>query len=175
MAVKTVYGLKSILIGDIAVDGGMGTTLTELFGATVKDSAKLTSTEATLEDIPIEESSTPIDSIQTNDPVFTLEASTYNVELEVLAKLFGGAVTGTAPNETYTPPVGMPSVILEQSVKVETKGGTKFMFVRMKLTAALDLGFKKSGLGQINWKGKMLESTKALTPPFTVTTGTGAP
>lgn len=171
---KTVYGLKSILIGDIAVDGGMGTTLAELLGATVKDSAKLTSTEPTLEDVPIEESSEPIDSIQTNDPVFTLEASTYNIALEVLAKFFGGTVTGTAPNQTYTPPVGLPVVVLEQSVQVETKGAMKFKFVRMKLTAALDLGFKKSGLGQINWKAKMLTPTKAATPSFTVETGTGA-
>lgn len=35
---KNVYGLSSMMIGDIASDGGMGTVLAELLGATKKDS-----------------------------------------------------------------------------------------------------------------------------------------
>ena len=90
---KKVYGLKAITIGDIAGDGGMGTVLTEIFGETVLGTAVLESTEPTVENIPIEESALPIESLTTAEAVFTLKASTYNIAAATMKKLFGGIAT----------------------------------------------------------------------------------
>jgi len=91
---KKAYGLKAITIGDIAVDGGMGTTLTEIFGETVLGTAVLESTEPTIENVMCEESSDPVESLTTADPVFTLKASTYNVSNVTMKALFGGTISG---------------------------------------------------------------------------------
>lgn len=172
MAEKKIWGLKSITIGDIAVDGGMGTVLTEIFGATVKGTAVLESTEPTIEDIEIEESDLAYDSIVTEGAEINLRASTYNVSAATMKKLFGGTITGTAPYETWTAPVDGQTVTIEQSVVAETRTGIKFNFVRMKLIGTLEVTFQKERLGQINWTGKVLIPTKAATAPWSIVFGT---
>ncbi|WP_256013109.1 hypothetical protein [Desertivirga xinjiangensis] len=171
---KKVYGLKAITIGDIAVDGGMGTTLTEIFGQTVAGTAVLESTEPVVENIPIEESSLPFDSITTEEAVFTLRASTYNISADTMLLLFGGTVTGTGENKTWSAPVDGVVPSIEKSVVAETKSGIKFNFVRMKLSGALEATFDKTRLGQINWTGTVLIPTKAATAPWNIVFGVAA-
>jgi hypothetical protein len=90
MAKKSI-GLTSLRLGAIAGDGGMGTALSEL-GATVGDSAALTTAEGTKTDFIIEESDNPFYSIESAPGAKTLAWSTYNVDLDVLARLWGNSV-----------------------------------------------------------------------------------
>lgn len=166
-----IYGLKAITMGDPAADGGMGTALTEVFGATVKGTATLTSTEPTSEEVEIEETDELYDEIQTKAGSWSLKASTYNISAETMRKLFGGTVAGTAPNQTWSAPVGGVSVAVHQSVSAETRGGAKFNFVKMKLTATANISFDKAKLGQIDWTGKVLTPDKAGTPAMSIVFG----
>lgn len=51
---KVTIGLKKLEMGDVAVDGGMGTSLTQL-GATVSDTAVLTTASPSKTTLNIEE------------------------------------------------------------------------------------------------------------------------
>ena len=168
MATKTkVYGLKAITMGDPEVDGGMGTVLTEVLGATVKGTATLTSTEPTTEEIEIEETDELFDEIETKAGVWSLKASTYNVSAVTMELFFGGTVA----LGIWSPPVGGTSVQVYQSVIAESRSGIKFNFVKMKLTATANIAFDKAKLGQIDWTGKLLKADKAATPSMTIDFG----
>ena len=169
MAAENIYGLKSILIGDIAVDGGPGTTLTEVIGQTVIDSAALTSTEATIEDINIEETDTAIKRLRSTPATLSLAFATYNQDPTVLQLLFGGTVT----DGVWSAPVsGLSSV--EKTVQVTTKDDVVITFPRMDLSAVLDWGFAKSRLGQTNITGSVLTPEKAGVAPWSVDFGVPA-
>ncbi len=90
MAKKSI-GLESIRMGSIASDGGMGTALTQV-GATVSDTAAITTEEGTTTDFPIEESDAPFYSIESAPGKQVLSWSTYNVELSTLSRFYGGTV-----------------------------------------------------------------------------------
>lgn len=165
---KKVYGLKAIKMGPPAVDGGMGTTLTEVLGATVKGTANLTSSAPETEEIEIEETDELYDEIETKGAVWTLAASTYNVSAATMQKFFGGTVA----SGVWSPPVGGATTQVYQSVEAETRTGIKFAFVKMKLTGTANLAFDKTRLGQIDWTGKVLKPDKASTPAFSVDFGT---
>jgi hypothetical protein len=94
MAKKSI-GLSSIRMGAIASDGGMGTALTAL-GATVSDTASMTTAEGTKTDFTIEESDSPFYSIESAPGTKTLAWSTYDVDLDTIARFWGGAVSATA-------------------------------------------------------------------------------
>ena len=165
---KKVYGLKAITMGDPAVDGGMGTTLTEVLGATVKGTATLTSTDSETEEFETEESDEIYDEVITKKGVWTLAASTYNVTALTMQKLFGGTiVTGV-----WSPPVDGLTVIVKQSVVAETRSGIKFNFVNMSLKATAEFAFDKTKLGQINWTGKVLKPEKTATAAMSIDFGT---
>ncbi|TDQ12162.1 hypothetical protein [Pedobacter metabolipauper] len=163
-----VLGLKSFLMGDPALDGGMGLTLTEVFGATVKGSATLTATEATTEEIEIEELDTIYDELTTKAPVWTLKASTYNISATTMQKLFGGTIIGTAPALTWKAPIGGAVLNVYQSVTAESRSGIKFNFVKMKLSGVPTIAFDKAKLGQLDFTLKMLAPDKAATPAMEI-------
>lgn len=94
MAKKSI-GLSSIRMGAIASDGGMGTALTQI-GATVSDTASLTTAEGTKTDFTIEESDSPFYSIESAPGTKTLAWSSYDVDLDTIARFWGGAVSSTA-------------------------------------------------------------------------------
>lgn len=165
---KKVYGLKAITMGDPATDGGMGTVLTEVLGATVKGTAALTSTEPTTEEIEIEETDELYDEIETKAGVWSLKASTYNVSAITMKKFFGGTIVAGV----WSAPVGGATVQVYQSVVAETRTGIKFNFVKMKLTATANIAFDKAKLGQIDWTGKVLKADKAATSAMSIDFGT---
>lgn len=158
MAKQRVYGLASIVIGDIAGDGGMGTVLTEVFGDTVPGSAVLENTEGTYEPVNIEEDSAPIDNITTQEGTWTLRFSSYNISADALILIFGGSKTGTAPNEIWSAPDNEPTV--EKSVIATTKGGVEFAVPRMKLVGNASFAMDKTRYGQINVVGTILKPEK---------------
>jgi hypothetical protein len=167
MAINKVYGLKAITMGDPAGDGGMGTTLTEVLGATVKGTATLTSSTPETAEIEIEESDELYDEIETKKGVFTLAASTYNVSALTMQKFFGGTIT----TGVWSPPVDGATIQVYQSVLAESRTGIKFKFVKMKLTATANIAFDKAKLGQIDWTGKVLKADKAATAAWSIDFG----
>lgn len=86
---KHTYGLTKIEIGDIAGDGGVATTFTEV-GETVIGTAKMSSEQGTTTDFFIEESDSPTETVQSTPPKITLAWSTHNVDSNTLSKFFGG-------------------------------------------------------------------------------------
>lgn len=93
MAKKSI-GLESIKMGNVAADGGMGTALTQV-GATVSDTASLTTEEGSTTDFKIEESDAPFYSIQSDPGKQVLAWSTYDVDLDTIARFYGGTVGAT--------------------------------------------------------------------------------
>lgn len=164
---KKVYGLKAITMGPPAADGGMGTTLTEVLGATVKGTATLTSTSAETVEVEIEESDDIYDEITTKAGVWTLAASTYNVSAATMQELFGGTVVAGV----WSPPADGTTVTVKRSVLAETRSGIKFRFVNMSLKATANFGLDKAKLGQIDWTGKVLKADKAATPAMSIDFG----
>jgi len=141
-------------VGAIANDGGPGTALTELFGDTVPGTAVLETTEASTQDITIEESDDPIETITTEPQRWTLAFHSYNLSPEVLQTLFGGTVT----SGVWEAPDKAPSV--EMTVQVETMSSMVITMPRVKLTAKMTMNFDKTQLGRIEITGTVLNPTK---------------
>jgi len=170
MAKPKFYALKAITMGAPAADGGMGTVLTEILGATVKGTATLTSTTPETTEVEIEESDEIYDELETKAAVWTLAASTYNVSAITMQKFFGGTIaTGV-----WSPPVGGTTVKVHQSVVAETRSGIKVSFVKMSLVGTAALAFDKAKLGQIDWTAKVLAPDKAGIPAFSIDFGVDA-
>lgn len=168
MAKKRAIGLKNILMGNIGVDGGMGTALTEVVGNTVRGTAVLNSTPLETNDILEEETDDPIESITTGGGVFTFVWSSYNLAPEVLKAAFGGTINATSG--MWEAPDVLPTI--EQSIKAETRNGIVVEAPRVKITAELALNMQIENPGQINFTGTILKPTKAATPKLQIGTPT---
>lgn len=86
---KHTFGLANVLMGAIALDGGMGTSL-EAIGETVADSATLTTEDDTITDFNIEEADDPVESVVSAYGKMTFAFSTYNVSARNMFRFFGG-------------------------------------------------------------------------------------
>lgn len=167
MAKKRAIGLKSILMGPVGADGGMGTTLTELVGNTVRGTAVLNSSPVEKTELLEEESDDPIEILRTGGGVFTYVWSSYNIAAEVLVAAFGGTVVGgmwEAPDE-------IPDI--EMSIKAETRNGIVIEAARVNISAELALNTQKETAGQVNFTGTIMKPTKAGTPKLRIGTPTG--
>lgn len=160
-ASKYKLGLVSVRMGDIAGDGGMGTVLTSI-GDTVAGSASLTTEEAQSQDFTIEESDSPVLSIQTEADKIVLNFSTYNASALNLQRLFGGTVSG----EVWEAPDNIPT--LEQSVELTWKQGGRLDIPRGQVKAKLDISFKKDALSKIDITVTVLQPTKVGEPRITI-------
>jgi hypothetical protein len=157
---KKFYALKSTLFGPTAEDGSMGLVLTELFGATAKGTATLTSTTPETAEIEIEETDDLYDEIETKGAVWSLAGSTYNVSKETMKEFFGGTITGNK----WAPAVDGNTTTVYRSALAETRSGIKVGLVKVKITATANLAFDKTKLGQIDWTAKVLKPDKAGIP-----------
>lgn len=88
---KKLIGLASIRMGALASNGSMGTALTQV-GATVSDTAAITTEEGTNTDFGIEESDSPFYSYESTPGKLVFNWSTYDVSLDTAARFFGGSV-----------------------------------------------------------------------------------
>ncbi|HZF64202.1 MAG TPA: hypothetical protein VEZ55_06955 [Chitinophagaceae bacterium] len=159
MAKKSI-GLKSIKMGAIAVDGGMGTVLTQV-GATVSDTAALTTEEGTKTDFNIEESDAPFFSIESAPGRKVLAWSSYDVDLDTLSRFWGGTVAAASGGNgrSWEMPDTLP--VIERSIEIETKDGWKIQIPRLSLTAKLQWNLQKTKLAQIDLEGVILKPEKA--------------
>lgn len=161
---KKVYGLTGVKSGAIANDGGMGTVLTELLGATVKGTASLVYTPPSYTDLEIEESDDIYDQMPSSVGKWELKLDSYNVSAATMYKLFGG--TFTEADEDTPAKWGMPAQFnaIEESVEMDTRSGEVLQAPRMKLVPAPNFNFTKADAGRLSLVGTILQPTKANTP-----------
>jgi hypothetical protein len=121
---KKLIGLASIRMGSLSSDGSMGTALTQV-GATVSDTAAITTEEGTNTDFGIEESDSPFYSFESAPGKLIMNWSTYDVSLATAARFFGGSVAAavTAVLTTSTL-VGGSSYVNGTYYNVPLTGGT---------------------------------------------------
>lgn len=162
---KLQYGLKSLKMGDIAVDGGMGTTLEEL-GGTLEGSATLTTEDGETVSINTEESD--FAAIEFNTPGQTkvvfdiLDMTPANI-----AKVLGGEVTGEGDAAVYNAPIG--SVDIEQSLEIVTKNNFKWQFPRVKVSAKLSATLSKKDVYKVTVTCTVLKPEKTGVAPYSYT------
>jgi len=156
MAVVTL-GLTKIEVGDIASDGGMGTTLAPL-GLTFQDTCKFAQDDPEETEFFAEEVDDPIVIISRPGKV-KFNFSIMDPVLATLKKLFGGTITGIGDDEKWEAPDKFPNI--EQSVKITPEMGLKFEIPRMKITAKINGEFSKKGLFLIEVAGTVLQPEKA--------------
>lgn len=101
MAKNKIFGLNSVMMGAIAVDGDMGTVL-EQVGETVSGTATLTAEDNTITDFNVEESDTPIESVVSAIGKKTLAWSSFDVGADNMVKFFGGTKVTAAAGKIAT-------------------------------------------------------------------------
>jgi hypothetical protein len=174
MPKPVAIGLKNFYLGEIATDGGMGTSL-EAVSYSVIDTPVFNIPEGETVDFLIEESDTPYYSKSTPGvPTFTL--SIYGLSAAVLAKHFGGvAVTNpsSAVADTWEAPATIPT--FERSIVADHTQGGHLKIVRASITATIDWNFQKNKLPQINLVCRVLTPTKANTAPYSFSTAAYTP
>lgn len=167
MAEKRSIGLASLKIGDIASDGGMGTTLTSL-GATYKDSCELIQEDPNVTDIECEESDDPVESIETLG-ARTLKWSIMDYHPQTLVKVLGGTVTGSGTEldpYVWNAPTASPAI--EKSIELVSKTGIKFQIPRAKIMAKLNAKIVKNGVALVDITAKILTPTKTGVSPIMI-------
>ncbi|GAA0561545.1 hypothetical protein [Chitinophaga japonensis] len=146
MAAKAEIGLKQFLMGDIAGDGGMGTSLTEL-GPTVTDTAILSDEAPTTTDFNVEEYDYPFYS-EITPGKSTVALSVYDVEPASLVRVLGGTASIDASgNNVWEAPRTAP--IIEQSVRLITKKGGTVDIPHARISAIKQFNFRKTALFQV--------------------------
>jgi len=164
---KRRIGLKKIEFGDVAIDGGMGTVLTE-FGATVSDTAVLANEAPQITDFLIEEQTTPFYTAS-EDGKITVKWSSYNVEPASLLRVKGGTVTTDASgNSTWNAPDETPNI--EVSTKITTKDGTIITIPRGKIDAVITWNLQKKKLAQVDNTLTVLKPEKDGVAQLSITT-----
>jgi len=167
MAEKRTIGLKSLKIGAIANDGGMGTVLDTL-GVTYEGTAKLTKEEDSMKDFFCEETDDPIEVVSKKGKV-TLEWSITDFAPATMAKVLGGTVDSTdVDNPVWKAPDDAPNI--EMSIEIITKRNVKIEIPRAKIVASLDLSLGKEDLGTVKIKAVALKPTKAGVPVYQMST-----
>jgi hypothetical protein len=164
MSERISIGLKSLKIGNIAVDGGMGTSLTALAG-TFEDTATIIQEEGETTEFFIEESDDPIESL-TKKGGTNIEWSIADMTPATLVKVLGGEVTGTGDAAKWNAPADVPSI--EQSLEIISKKNIKYEFARVKIEARLDVNLSKKNVALVRVKAKVLTPTKAGVAPIVV-------
>lgn len=153
-------GFSKVEIGDVAVDGGAGATLTVL-GNTDRDSAELTTEEPETQEHYAEESDYPV-AVAQRIGKSMFKCAIIDPDAELLHKVFGGTLTGTAP-KSWNSPATAP--IIEQTVKVTSKQGLTFTYPRARITATIS--------GQLSHSGKLVVNIMAI-PQQPTKTGVSA-
>ena len=157
---KITIGLAAIELGAIAVDGGMGTTLTP-WGYTEQDSCTITISEPELTEFIPEEIDDAI-YIASKDGEKTIAFTIMDAGTDTLVNLFGGTVTttGTAPNEVKTFSFPSSNANVEKSVRIIPKEGLITEITRAKVTASMDSTYSKNGLFTVKVSLKVLKPKK---------------
>lgn len=155
-------GLKSIKMGDIAPDGGMGTELTPL-GVTYRGTAQFTTEENTTHEFWSEETAfVPEESITSEKGITQLRWNIINLEADALRRILGG--TKSAVDQFWEAPRDI--VETEQSIEVITASDVKLEIVRAKIIARFVWNLTRTDIAQVEITARVLTPLKADTPPY---------
>lgn len=159
-------GLSEILFGEIAEDGGMGTSLAAI-GYTKEDSCTFEQDDPEDTEFMAEEVEDPVYILSKAGKInFAFELM--NPSLDVIKDLFGGDIADgkwNAPDKL---------VNCEKSVKLVSDQGYDFEIPRMKLTPKIVGGFSKTGMMTISIKGVVMQPTKSGVSKLSIGTKAGA-
>jgi hypothetical protein len=162
MANVYTLGLAKIEIGDIASDGGMGTTLA-VWGQTYKGTCNVSQEEPETTEFFAEEQDEPVVSISKRGKT-TIAFSIMNPDLTVLQKTLGGTITGEGSAAKWAAPTGLP--VIEKSLKITPQQGVVWEFPRVKLTAKINGAFSRENIFVIEVTGTALMPTKTGVAPY---------
>lgn len=168
---KKVYtiGLAKIEVGDIAADGGMGTSLEQL-GYTYQDTCTMTQDDPETNEFYAEEVDDPVLSFSKGGKI-NIAYQLMNPSPEAMVMLMGGTASKSNPslteNDTWNAPAVMPQV--EKSVRITPTLGYVIEIPRMKITAKVDAQFQKSGMFVIQVNGIVLTPEKEGIPKLKAT------
>jgi hypothetical protein len=165
MARKYAWGLSKIEIGNIAGDGGIATTWTQI-GDTEQGSATFTEEEGTIQEFFVEESDDPVFTGRTQPGSKTFTFSTNDLSTAQLAVLKGGTASGNGTSTPLTWEAPEVEAEVEKSVRMTLRTGQIIEIVRAKLVANLDWNLGKEQLGKVTVTCTILKPTKANTKSF---------
>lgn len=157
MGTKVKIGIASIKIGDIASDGGMSANL-EVLGNTAEDSCKINFEDGEETKFFVEEHDNPI-YVQTKQGAINIQFQIPEYDLDTVAKVMGGTVTGTAGNKVYKAP--MKGVTIEKSLQIENQVGAILRFPRVQITGKFTSDIGKKNLMALDIKANVLNPTKS--------------
>lgn len=121
----------------------VGSTTYEPLGYTTLDSFQMETPEGTTTEFFVEESDSPVFATTTSgSKTITFEVA--NPDLESFQEVFGGTITGTAPNRKLEFPATAP--ILEKAMRVKTKFGYNLIWPRVTLKATLGANLGKNAM-----------------------------
>lgn len=164
MSEKRAIGLKAILIGAIAVDGGMAADGDlAAVGVTFQDSCTLSQETPEITEIFSEENDDP-EEVIIGTTKKTLEFEIINTSAAACLAAFGGTVTGVGDAEAWEGP--RTSVIIERSVRIQTKTGENIDIPRVKFANTMQWKFSKKDANRIKFVGTILVPLKAATAPI---------
>lgn len=164
MAGIMTLGVVSIAMGAPAVDGDMGTVLTTLGNTDADSTNSFTQDDPTIVDYT---------ALEKNEPIFRRKipgASNFRFTLldpepAAMARVLGGTVTGTAPNQSWEAPLG--DIAIEQSLVLTTEVGMSLSIVRGYVTAKINHDLSKtSGALKVDITVGVLTPKKAGVKPF---------
>lgn len=149
---------KSVAIGDIGVDGGVGTVLTSP-GDIRENTLKVTPSDDTITAFKaIGKQAAVFNSIQAGD--IAVEFDIMTMDLEVIQDLCGGTIAGAEPNQMWYAPIGNPPII-EKTVEAVDDQDMTWQFPRLQISAKLVGVFTPTDPNVIRVKGKVMQPTKA--------------
>jgi hypothetical protein len=151
-------GLTHIKLGDIAGDGGMGTSLS-ILGVTYQDTAELVRDDPEVTEIFSEENDEPEEVVEVKGAA-KLRWSIMDVTPATAVRILGGEVSGS----TYESPLAKDPI--EKSIEILTKTGLKIQIPRAKIYAKENFQFRKKGGLLIDIEARILTPSKADTPPI---------
>lgn len=161
---KRSIGLKQILIGAVASDGGMCADA-DLYtlGVTYQDSCILAQGEPEIVEINSEENDDP-EEVIVGKSTKTLEWEIIETSPEACHEAFGGTLTGTGDTAVWEGPT--TSVVLERSVRILTKTNETIDIPRLRFANTMNWKFSKKEVNRIKLKGYILVPLKTGVNPI---------
>jgi len=157
MSETRTFGMKSVKMGDVGVDGGMGNSLSLLGdGTTLEGTASFTKEEDAEVPFSSEEADDPFEIILKKG-VSTLEFTIVDFTPATLVRVLGGTINATSGD--WEAPDQAPDI--EQSVEVITQRNLKLEIPRAKIKARIEWPLSKEDVGRIVIKAIVLKPTLA--------------
>jgi hypothetical protein len=159
-------GLSKLEYGDIAGDGGVATSWTEIGLIDADSTAALTQADATETLFMAAQSDQPVDKDVTPGAL-TLNISLLESSPDKLLTLMGGSVTGsTEANKVWSAP--LQAQVIYKSWKITPKKGKIITIVKGQLSSKINFDLQKTGKFVADVSIAVLLPDKAATAPISV-------